>query len=46
MLCVNISHIAIITVQSVEYLFNVRDISKSEAIQLLENSALEDSGYI
>ena len=46
MLCVNISHIAIITVQGVEYLFNVRDISKSEAIQLLENSALEDSGYI
>ena len=41
-----ISDIAIIIVKDVDYHFIIHDISKSEAIQLLENSALEDRGCI
>ena len=46
MLSVNISDIAIITVKSVDYRVIIHKISKSEAINLLENSVLEDSGYL
>ena len=41
-----ISDIAIIIVKDVDYHFIIHDISKSEAIQLLENSVLEDRGCI
>ena len=43
MLCLNISDIAIIKVKGVDCRWNIHDISKSEAIHLLENSGL---GYI
>ena len=46
MLSVNISDIAIITVKNVDYRCIIHNISKSEAINLLENSVLEDCGYI
>ena len=46
MLCLNISDIAIITVKGVDYRCIIYDISKSEAIYLLENSALQDRVYI
>ena len=46
MLSVNISDIAIITVKNVDYRCIIHNISKSEAINLLENSVLEDRGYI
>ena len=46
MLSVNISDIAIITVKNVDYCCFLHNISKSEAINLLENSILEDHGYI
>ena len=46
MLCLNPSDIAIINVKGVYYRCNIHDISKSEAINLLENSVLNDSGYI
>ena len=42
MLSVNISDIAIITVKNVDYRCNIHNISKSEAINLLKNSVLED----
>ena len=42
----NIIDIAIITVKGVDYRCFINDISKSEAINLLENSELEDGGYI
>ena len=42
MLCLNISNIAIITVKRVDYRCVIYKISKSEAINLLENSVLED----
>ena len=41
MLCLNISDITIITVKSVNYCCIMHDISKSEAIHLLENFVLE-----
>ena len=41
MLCLNISNIAIITVNEVDYCCIICDISKSEAICLLENSVLD-----
>ena len=44
--CLNISDIAIITVKNVDYCCIIRDINKSEAINLLKNSMLEDRGYI
>ena len=46
MLCLNISHIAFITVKGVDYRCIIHDISKSEAIHLSENSVLDDRGYI
>ena len=46
MLSVNISDIAIITFKNVDYRCIIHNISKSEAINLLKNSVLEDSGYI
>ena len=46
MLCLNISNIAIVTVKGVDYHCIIHDTSKSEAIRLLENSVLDDCGYI
>ena len=46
MLNVNISKIAIVTVKNVDYRCIIKNLSKSEAIKLLENSALENCGYI
>ena len=43
---VNRSDIAIITVRNVGYRCIFHNISKSEAINLLENSLLEDRGYL
>ena len=45
MSCVNISDIAIITIKKVDYCCIIHN-SKSEAINLLENSVLEDRGYL
>ena len=45
MLCLNISDIAIITVKNVDYCCIMYNISKSEVINLLENSVLEDRDY-
>ena len=45
MLCLNISEMTIITVKNVDYCCIIH-VSKSEAISLLENSALEYHGYI
>ena len=45
-LCINISDIATITVKNVDYCCIIHNISKSEAINLLENSVLEDHEYI
>ena len=46
MLSVKISDIAIITVKNVDYRCIFSKITKSEAINLLKNSVLEDRGYI
>ena len=46
MLSVNISDIVIITIKNVEYRCIIHNISKSEAINLLESSVLEDRGCI
>ena len=46
MLSLNIRDVVITAVKNVDYRFIINDISKSEAINLLENSALEDRGYI
>ena len=46
MLCLNLSDIAVTTVKGVDYCWIIHDISKSEAIHLLENSVLDDRGYI
>ena len=46
MLSVNISDIAIITVKNVDNYCIIHNISKSEAINLLKNSVLEDCGYM
>ena len=45
MLCLDFSNIANITVKGVDY-YCIIHISKSEAIHLLENSVLDDCGYI
>ena len=45
-LCLNISNIAIITVIVVDYRCIINEITKSEAIHLLENLVLSDCGYI
>ena len=46
MLCPNISDIGTITVKAVDCGDIIHGISKSEAIHLLENSVLDDRGYI
>ena len=46
MLSVNISDIAIITIKNVDYRCIIHNVSKSKAIILLKNSALENRGYI
>ena len=46
MLCFKISNITIITAKNVDYRCIIHNISKSEAINLLKNSVLEDRGYI
>ena len=45
-LSVNISEIAVITIKNVDYQCIIRNISKSEAINLLKHFVLEDGGYI
>ena len=45
-LCLNISHIAIITAKNADYRSIIRDVNKSEAINLSENYVLEGHGYI
>ena len=45
MLCLDISDIAIIAVKAVDYCSIIHD-SRSEAINLLKNSGLDDRGYI
>ena len=46
MLCLNISDIAVITVKNVDYRCIMYNINKSEAIHLLENSIIKDTGYL
>ena len=46
MFCINISKIAIITNKGVDHCCIICDISKSDAIHLLENSVLDDQVYI
>ena len=46
LLCLDISDIAIITVKNVDCRCIMYNINKSEAINLLENSGLENRGYI
>ena len=46
MLRVNISDIAIITIKNVDYCCTIHYTSRSETINLLKNSELEDPGYI
>ena len=45
-LCLNISYIAIITFENVNYRCFIHKINTLEAINLLENSVLENRGYI
>ena len=45
-LSVNISDIDIMTIKNVDYRCVIHSISKSKAINLLENSVLENGGYI
>ena len=45
-LCLNISDIAIITIKNVNCCCIIRNISKSEAINLSEKFFLEDQGYL
>ena len=44
MLCLNVSDIAMITVKNLDYRYIMYNISKSKAINTLENSVLEDPG--
>ena len=46
MLCLNIRDIAIITLKNADYRCIIHNISKSKAINLLENSVLKDHGYL
>ena len=46
MLSVNKRDLAIITIKNVDYCCIIHNISKSEAINLLENFAIENCGYI
>ena len=45
-LFLNISDISIVTVKDVDYRFIIHDINKSEVINFLENSLLENRGYM
>ena len=45
-LSVNIGNITIITIKNVDYCCIIHNINKSEAINLLENSVLEDCRYL
>ena len=45
MLSVNISDIAIVTIKSVDYPWIIHNISKSDAINLSENSLPDEGGY-
>ena len=42
LLCLNLRDIAIVTVKNVDYHLIIHDISKSDAIHLLKNSAFDD----
>ena len=46
MLCINIIDIVIITVKGIDYRCIINRITKSDRINSLENSALDDGGYI
>ena len=46
MLCLDMSDITIITVKNIDYFCIIHNISKSEAITLLESVGLEKRGYI
>ena len=46
MLCINIIDIAIITVKGIDYCCIINNITKSDRINSLENSVLDDGGYI
>ena len=46
MLSVNIGDIAMITIKNIYYRCIIQNISKFETMNLLENSLLEDRGYI
>ena len=46
MLCLNISDVSIITVKNVNSRCIIHNISKSEAINLIESDVLENRGYI
>ena len=46
MLCLNISNFTIITVKNAGYCCIIHNISKSEAINLIESTVLENRGYI
>ena len=45
-LCLNLSDIAINTIKNVDYRCIIHNISKSDAIHLLENSMLDNRRYI
>ena len=45
-LCLNLSGIAIITIKNANYRYIIHNISKFEAINLIENSVLKDRRYI
>ena len=45
-LCLNISHIAVITAKNINYRCIIHNISKCKAINLLKNTMLENRGYI
>ena len=46
MLCLNLSDTVIINFKVVDYSCIIHDISNSEEIRLLENSALDNHGYM
>ena len=46
MLYLNLSNIAVVSVKGVDIYRIIHDISKSGAIHVLENSVLDDRGYI
>ena len=46
MLCLNVSDITIIAVKGIDHCCFIHDISKYDAIHLLENHVLDDRGYI